>query len=321
MSARMLWGEPIAQAIRAKVAAELKDLAAVGLRPGLGVVVVGNHAASQIYVRNKVSACEQLGIACELHTPPESVTTVELLALVDELNRRDEIDGILLQIPLPAHVDAERVLLAVDPAKDVDGFQPLNYGLMAKRRPTLVPCTAAGIIEILNWYRIPIDGAEAVVVGRSPNVGRPTAVLLANENATSTLAHSHTRNLAEVTRRADILVAAIGHAGLIDVEYVKPGATVIDVGINHITDRAEFERFFAGNAKREKSFAEKGSTLVGDVHPRVAGIAGALTPVPGGVGPLTVAMLLVNTVKACRMRRGSRQWSVASQSPSASRQR
>jgi methylenetetrahydrofolate dehydrogenase (NADP+)/methenyltetrahydrofolate cyclohydrolase len=304
MTARMLLGEPIAQAIKAELAAAIRDLAAAGLRPGLGVVVVGNHAASQIYVRNKITACEELGIACELHTPPESVTTAELLALVAELNGRDDLDGVLLQMPLPAHVDEQRVLMAVDPAKDVDGFQPLNYGLMAKRQPTLVPCTAAGIIKILEWYQIPIDGAEAVVVGRSANVGRPTAVLLANENATSTLAHSHTRNLAEVTRRADILVAAIGRAGLIDVEYVKPGATVIDVGINHITDRAEFQRFFAGNARREKSFAEKGSTIVGDVHPRVAQVAGALTPVPGGVGPMTVAMLLVNTVKACRMRRG-----------------
>jgi methylenetetrahydrofolate dehydrogenase (NADP+) / methenyltetrahydrofolate cyclohydrolase len=219
------------------------------------------------------------------------------------LNQREEVDGILVQLPLPAQVDSKKVLLAVDPAKDVDGFHPMNVGLLSTQRAGLVPCTPAGIMEILRRSQIPVAGQEAVVVGRSDIVGKPTAMLLINANATVTVCHSKTRDLPAVCRRADILVAAIGRAGMITREYVKPEATVIDVGMNAVTDREEFVRLFAGNAKREETFRNKGSTLAGDVHPEVAEIAGAITPVPGGVGPLTIAMLMANTVRAARLRR------------------
>jgi methylenetetrahydrofolate dehydrogenase (NADP+) / methenyltetrahydrofolate cyclohydrolase len=306
MSARILDGTKIAAAIRAEVAEDAKTITASGFRPGLAVVLVGNNPASEIYVRGKVKSCEEVGIYSEKHTPPETATTEELLALVNELNEREEIDGILVQLPLPPQVDAKKVLLAVDPAKDVDGFHPMNVGLLSTQREGLVPCTPAGIIEILKRSGILIAGQEAVVVGRSDIVGKPVAMLLINGNATVTVCHSKTRDLAGVCRRADILVAAIGRAGLITPEFVKPGATVIDVGTNKVTDPAEFQRLFAGNAKREESFRTKGSTLAGDVHPAVAEVAGAMTPVPGGVGPLTIAMLMANTVRAAKLRRGSR---------------
>jgi methylenetetrahydrofolate dehydrogenase (NADP+)/methenyltetrahydrofolate cyclohydrolase len=212
----------------------------------------------------------------------------------------------LVQLPLPKQVDAKKVLLAVSPEKDVDGFHPMNVGNLSTQRPGLVPCTPAGVIEILKRSGIAIAGAEAVVVGRSDIVGKPVAMLLLNDNATVTVCHSKTRDLPGVCRRADILVAAIGRAGMVTPDYVKPGATVIDVGINRVTDPAEFHEFFTGNAKREADFAAKGSTLVGDVHPKVAEVAGAITPVPGGVGPLTIAMLMSNTVKAAKLRRGNR---------------
>jgi methylenetetrahydrofolate dehydrogenase (NADP+)/methenyltetrahydrofolate cyclohydrolase len=303
MAAIILDGNKIAGEIRAEVASEVKAMTDAGMRPGLAVVLVGHNPASEVYVRGKVKSSAEVGLYSEQHTPPETVSTADLLALVADLNRRDEIDGILVQLPLPAHVDAKKVLLAVDPAKDVDGFHPLNVGFLSTQRPGLVPCTPAGIIEILKRSRIPIAGQEAVVVGRSDIVGKPTAMLLLNGNATVTVCHSKTRDLPGVCRRADILVAAIGRAGMITREFVKPGATVIDVGMNQVTDRAEFERLFAGNAKREETFRAKGSTLAGDVHPQVAEIAGALTPVPGGVGPLTIAMLMANTVRAAKLRR------------------
>jgi methylenetetrahydrofolate dehydrogenase (NADP+)/methenyltetrahydrofolate cyclohydrolase len=306
MPATILDGTKIAQDIRAEVAAEAKAMAAAGVRPGLAVMLVGHNPASEIYVRGKVKACEEVGVYSEKLTPPESATTGELLALIEDLNRREEIDGILVQLPLPAHVEAKRVLQAVDPAKDVDGFHPINVGFLSTQRPGLVPCTPAGVIEILRRSQIPIAGREAVVVGRSDIVGKPVAMLLLNANATVTVCHSKTDDLPRVCRRADILVAAIGRAGMITRDFVKPGATVIDVGMNTVTDAVEFQRFFAGNAKREDTFRKKGSTLIGDVHPEVAEIAGALTPVPGGVGPLTIAMLMFNTVKAAKMRRGSR---------------
>src|SRR5712664_4147022 len=307
MAAIILDGNKIAAEIRAEVAAEVKDMTASGLRPGLAVVLVGHNPASEIYVRGKVKSCEEVGIYSEQLTPPDTISTQELLELVLQLNRRDEIDGILVQLPLPAQVDAKKVLLAVDPAKDVDGFHPMNVGYLSTQRPGLVPCTPAGVMEILKRSAIPVAGQEAVVVGRSDIVGKPVAMLLLNQNATVTVCHSKTRDLPEVCRRADILVAAIGRAGMITRDYVKPGATVVDVGINKITDRKEFDRFFPGNKKREETFLAKGSTLVGDVHPEVAEIAGAITPVPGGIGPLTIAMLMANTVKAAKMRRGLRQ--------------
>lgn len=306
MAAIVLDGKRIAREIRVEVASEVKTMTSAGMRPGLAVILVGHNPASEVYVRGKVKSSEEVGIYSEQHTPRETISTEELLKLIADLNRRDEIDGILVQLPLPAHVDAKKVLMAVDPAKDVDGFHPINVGFLSTQRPGLVPCTPAGIMEILRRSNIPIAGQEAVVVGRSDIVGKPTAMLLLNGNATVTVCHSKTRNLPEVCRRADILVAAIGRAGMITREFVKPGATVIDVGMNQITDRTEFDRLFAGNAKREESFRARGSTLVGDVHPEVAEVAGALTPVPGGVGPLTIAMLMANTVRAAKLRRGGR---------------
>ncbi|HXM22395.1 MAG TPA: bifunctional 5,10-methylenetetrahydrofolate dehydrogenase/5,10-methenyltetrahydrofolate cyclohydrolase [Terriglobales bacterium] len=304
MAAIILDGNKIASEIRAEVGSEVKTMTAAGTRPGLAVVLVGHNPASEVYVRGKVKSSGEVGIYSEQHTPPETVSTEELLELIADLNRRDEIDGILVQLPLPSQVDAKKVLLAVDPAKDVDGFHPMNVGFLSTQRPGLVPCTPAGIIEILKRSKIPIAGQEAVVVGRSDIVGKPTAMLLLNGNATVTVCHSKTRDLPGVCRRADILVAAIGRAGMITREFVKPGATVIDVGMNQVTERAEFERLFAGNAKREETFRLKGSTLAGDVHPQVAEVAGAITPVPGGVGPLTIAMLMANTVRAAKLRRG-----------------
>jgi methylenetetrahydrofolate dehydrogenase (NADP+)/methenyltetrahydrofolate cyclohydrolase len=281
-------------------------MAASGIRPGLAVILVGHNPASEIYVRGKVKSSEEVGIYSEQITPPDSISTEELLALVTNLNRRDEIDGILVQLPLPSQVDSKKILMTVDPRKDVDGFHPVNVGFLSTQRPGLVPCTPAGIIEILKRSDVPIAGQEAVVVGRSDIVGKPTAMLLINGNATVTVCHSKTRDLPGVCRRGDILVAAIGRAGMITRDFVKPGATVIDVGMNKVTDRAEFDRLFAGNAKREEGFRSKGSTLVGDVHPEVAAVAGRLTPVPGGVGPLTIAMLMANTVRAAKLRRGAR---------------
>jgi methylenetetrahydrofolate dehydrogenase (NADP+)/methenyltetrahydrofolate cyclohydrolase len=267
---------------------------------------VGHNPASEIYVRGKVKASEEVGIYGEKITPHESATTAELLGLIEDLNRRDDIDGILVQLPLPVHVDSKKVLMAVDPAKDVDGFHPVNVGFLSTQRPGLVPCTPAGVLEILKRSNIAIAGREAVVVGRSDIVGKPAAMLLLNANATVTVCHSKTHDLPGVCRRADILVAAIGRAGMITRDFVRPGAIVIDVGMNTVADPAEFQRFFAGNLKREEGYRKKGSTLMGDVHPEVAETAGALTPVPGGVGPLTIAMLMFNTVKAAKMRRGKR---------------
>jgi methylenetetrahydrofolate dehydrogenase (NADP+)/methenyltetrahydrofolate cyclohydrolase len=305
MAAVILDGVKIAAEIRAEVAEDVKAMAGAGLRPGLAVVLAGHNPASEIYVRGKVKSCDELGMYSEKYAPAETVTTDEMLELIRDLNRRNEIDGILVQLPLPAHVDVKKILMAVDPAKDVDGFHPINVGYLSTQRPGLVPCTPAGVIEILKRRNIPIIGQEAVVVGRSDIVGKPVAMLLTNSNATVTIAHSKTRDLPAVCRRADILVAAIGRAGMITRDFIRPGATVIDVGMNQVTDRAEFDRIFAGNSKREESFRARGSTLVGDVHPNVKEVAGAITPVPGGVGPLTIAMLMANTVKAARLRRGN----------------
>jgi methylenetetrahydrofolate dehydrogenase (NADP+)/methenyltetrahydrofolate cyclohydrolase len=304
MSATILDGNKIAAEIRAEAASAVKSMSAAGVQPGLAVVLAGHNAASEVYVRGKVKASEETGIYSEKHTPAAETTTEELLALVADLNRRDEIDGILVQLPLPPQVDSKKVLLAVDPAKDVDGFHPMNVGLLSTQRPGLVPCTPAGIMEMLQRSGIRIAGQEAVVIGRSDIVGKPMAMLMLNANATVTVCHSKTRDLPEVCRRADILVAAIGRAGMVTRDFVRPGATVIDVGMNRVTDQAEFRRLFPDNPKREETFRTKGSALVGDVHSEVAAVAGAITPVPGGVGPLTIAMLMSNTVKAAKMRRG-----------------
>ena len=305
MAARILDGTKIAGEIRAEISAQVKTLSLSGVRPGLAVVLVGHNPGSEVYVRGKIKSSEEVGLYSEQHTPAENATTEDLLALIADLNRRDEIDGILVQLPLPAHIDAKKVLLAVDPAKDVDGLHPMNVGYLSTQRPGLVPCTPAGVMEILKRSAIPVAGQEAVVIGRSDIVGKPVAMLLLNQNATVTVCHSKTRDLPGVCRRADILVAAIGRAGMITGDFVKPGATVIDVGINRVTDRSEFDRLFAGNKKREETFLAKGSTLAGDVHPEVAEIAGAITPVPGGVGPVTNVALMRNVIGACeRLRAG-----------------
>jgi methylenetetrahydrofolate dehydrogenase (NADP+) / methenyltetrahydrofolate cyclohydrolase len=304
MPPRVLDGAAIAAAIKQEVAEEVKLLAAQGIRPGLAAVLVGHDPASEIYVRSKVQTCAELGLFSELITPPDTVTTEDMLDLVDSLNDRDDIDGILIQLPLPKQVDAKSLLDAVSPDKDVDGFHPVNAGRLQAGRPALAPCTPAGVIEILHRSGIPIAGEHAVVVGRSDTVGKPAALLLLHQNATVTICHSKTRDLPAITRQADILVAAIGRPGFITAEMVKPGATIIDVGINRITSREEFDRFFAGNAKREATFTKRGSTIVGDVDPKAFELAGAYTPVPGGVGLLTIAMLMANTVRAAKLRRG-----------------
>jgi len=301
---RILDGVAIAGQIKDEVAIEVKELAARGITPGLAVILVGEVPASQIYVRSKVKTCGELGIYSEMLTPPESITTDEMLALVAELNARQDIDGILIQLPLPKHVDTKRLLEAVSPDKDVDGFHPVNAGRLQSGQPGLAPCTPAGIIEILKRSDLPISGQNAVVVGRSDIVGKPAAMMLLNASATVTICHSKTVDLPSITRGADLLVAAIGRPGYVTAEMVKPGATLIDVGINRVTDAAQVERFFPGDAKRAASFAKRGSVVVGDIDPAAFAIAGAYTPVPGGVGALTIAMLMKNTVTAAKLRRG-----------------
>lgn len=305
MTAHILDGTAIATILKAEIAQEVQRLAARGLQPGLAAVLTGNNPASRVYVNSKVNTCQQLGIFSEKHELPEHTSTDQLLQLVSALNHRDEIDGILIQLPLPAHIDANKILESVDPAKDVDGFHPYNVGKLVQNRLTLVPCTPAGIMDLLDRYHIPIEGRRAVVIGRSDIVGKPMALLLMHRNATVTVCHSRTPNLASVTREADILVCAIGRAAMITAEYVKPGAVVIDVGMNQLTDHAQIERIFGQDEKRLAEFEKKGYTLIGDVDPRsVAPVAGYLTPVPGGVGPLTIARLMKNTVEAAKQRRG-----------------
>ena len=316
MSPRILDGIAIAAGIKAEVAEQVRTLAATGVTPGLAVILVGEVPASQIYVRSKVKTCGELGIYSEMLTPPETITTDEMLALIEGLNRRDDIDGILIQLPLPAHVDTRRLLEAVNPAKDVDGFHPVNAGrLLAEGysgatagrsgKLALAPCTPAGIMEILRRSDIPIAGKNAVVLGRSDIVGKPAASMLINASATVTVCHSRTADLARYTREADILVAAIGRPGFVAASMVKPGATLIDVGINRVTDAAEVAGFFPGDEARAATFAKRGSVVVGDIHPAAFAIAGAYTPVPGGVGALTIAMLMQNTVTAARARRST----------------
>jgi methylenetetrahydrofolate dehydrogenase (NADP+)/methenyltetrahydrofolate cyclohydrolase len=275
------------------------------VRPGLAAVRVGEDPASAVYVRNKIRACEEVGIYSEHHALPESTSTAELLDLIRSLNVRDDIDGILTQLPLPSQIDETAIIEAIDPGKDVDGFHPVNVGRLALGRPVFVPCTPTGIIELLDDNGIEIRGTNACVVGRSQIVGRPMAQLLLQRDATVTICHSRTRDLASVTRTADLLVVAIGRVGFIRGEHIKPGATVIDVGMNRISDPNEVRALFSNEAeKRLEVLAKRGATLVGDVHPaEAAEVAGKLTPVPGGVGLLTVAMLMKNTLKAAKLRR------------------
>lgn len=300
----LLDGVRIAAEIKAEVLEEVQHLRSHGIIPGLAVILVGEVPASQIYVRSKVKTCGELGIFSEMLTPAESISTDEMLALVETLNGREDIDGILIQLPLPAHVDTRRLLEAVSPDKDVDGFHPVNAGRLQTGQPGLAPCTPAGIMEILRRSDISIAGKHAVVVGRSDIVGKPAAIMLLNASATVTVCHSKTADLAAMTRQADILVAAIGRPGFVTPEMVSPGTILIDVGINRVTDPAEVERFFPGDAERAALLARRGSTVVGDIHPEAFKISGAYTPVPGGVGALTIAMLMKNTVTAARRRRG-----------------
>jgi methylenetetrahydrofolate dehydrogenase (NADP+)/methenyltetrahydrofolate cyclohydrolase len=303
MTARLLDGTKIRDEIFAELKSEVVRLGNEGIRPGLAAVLVGENPASQIYVKSKIAACEQLGLASWMHTPPASVTTDQMLRLVQDLNNDNAVDGILIQLPLPAQVDTKRVLEAVDPAKDVDGFHPVNLGRLVSGRPGLVACTPAGCMEILRRNKIQIEGANAVVLGRSDIVGKPMALLLMHANATVTICHSKTRDLAGVVHRSDIVVAAMGKAGYVQADWIRPGAAVIDVGTNKVTDAKEAESLLRNFPARLEKFRAKGSTLVGDVHPDAVNIAGALTPVPGGVGPMTITMLMSNTVKAARLRR------------------
>jgi methylenetetrahydrofolate dehydrogenase (NADP+)/methenyltetrahydrofolate cyclohydrolase len=306
LGARILSGSAIRDEIYSELAGEIAALAASGIRPGLAAVLVGENPASKIYVTSKIAACEKLGLAGFNLTPPTTIATAELLRIVEDLNRRDDVDGILVQLPLPQQVDAKRILEAVDPAKDVDGFHPTNVGRLVAGRPNLVACTPAGVMEILRRSGIPLEGAPAVILGRSDIVGKPMALLLMHANATVTVCHSKTLDLPDIVRRADIVVAAMGRAAMVTPDFIRPGATVIDVGINRLTDPAQAEKYFTNFPERLAAFRAKGTALVGDVHPDVTGVAGALTPVPGGVGPLTIAMLMSNTVKAARLRRGVR---------------
>jgi methylenetetrahydrofolate dehydrogenase (NADP+)/methenyltetrahydrofolate cyclohydrolase len=307
VSARILDGNKIRDQIKAELSEQIRDLKAVGVTPGLAAVLVGQNPASQIYVRSKVKTCEGLGIYSEKIELPADITTERLLAQVESLNMREEIDGILVQLPLPSQVDTKRVLMAVDPAKDVDGFHPVSVGNLVAGRVGLVPCTPAGIIEILLRSKIPIQGARAVVIGRSDIVGKPVAMLLLHNHATVTICHSKTRDLPGVAREGDILVAAMGKPAFVTRDFIKPGATVIDVGMNRLTTAEEVGRIYRDLTKPLEMLQAKGQVLVGDVHPEeVKEIAGAYTPVPGGVGPLTIAMLMANTVQAARLRRGMR---------------
>jgi methylenetetrahydrofolate dehydrogenase (NADP+) / methenyltetrahydrofolate cyclohydrolase len=305
MPARILDGLKIRDEIFVELKSEIAGMHAQGIRPGLAAVLVGENPASQLYVKSKIAACEQLGIASWLHTPPAGVSTDYMLQLVRDLNADDSVDGILIQLPLPSQIDSKRVLEAVDPARDVDGFHPVSMGRLVSNRPGLVACTPAGCMEILRRNQIPIEGANAVVLGRSDIVGKPMALLLLHANATVTICHSKTRDLPGVIRKADILVAAIGKAGYVQPDWIKPGAAVIDVGTNKVTDAADAAQLLRNFPERLEKFRAKGNVLIGDVHPDAIQIAGALSPVPGGVGPMTITMLMSNTVKAARLRRAS----------------
>jgi methylenetetrahydrofolate dehydrogenase (NADP+)/methenyltetrahydrofolate cyclohydrolase len=307
MPARILSGKPIADEIKAEVSTEAQHLRDTrGITPCLIAVQVGEDPASSVYVASKVRTAAELGLLSEHRHLPADISENDLARVVADLNSREDVDRILVQLPLPKHIDERRILELIDPAKDVDGFHPINAGRLMQGHDTLVPCTPAGVIEILKRSNIEIAGKNAVVVGRSNIVGKPMAMLLLQENATVTICHSRTNDLPNVTRQADILVAAIGRAGFVRAEHIGEGATVIDVGINNVSDKEFARELFAEDdlEKRLAAIDKRGFTLVGDVNPREAiERAGAFTPVPGGVGLLTVAMLMKNTVKAAKIRR------------------
>jgi len=309
MPARVLDGAAVAQAIRDEVRPAVAAFTArAGRPPGLGIVLVGDDPASEIYVRGKLKTAGETGLRADLQRLPAAARLEDLLAIVEQLNQSEVHDGILVQSPLPAAMgdDAERRVFDVVRAdKDVDGFNAINAGLLVQNRARLVGCTPLGIIELLERSTIAINGARAVVIGRSDIVGKPVALLLMHRHATVTICHSRTVDLAGVAATADILVAAIGRPGFVTPAFVKPGAAVVDVGTTQVTDRAVVERLFPVGSKRREAFERRGSIVVGDVHPAVAEVAGALSPVPGGVGPLTIAMLLKNTLAAAQLREGS----------------
>jgi methylenetetrahydrofolate dehydrogenase (NADP+)/methenyltetrahydrofolate cyclohydrolase len=303
MTARILDGAATARAIRAELRPRVEALAASGVRPGLGVILVGDDPASAVYVRNKTKACEEAGVHHETERLPATARTEDVAARVEAFNRRPDIHAVLVQLPLPPQVDADRILRLVDPAKDVDGFHPENVGLLVQRRPRVVPCTPGGIMELLARESIPVRGTRAVVLGRSDIVGKPMALLLLHADATVTVAHSRTPDLPAVIREADIVVAAVGRAGLVRGDAIRPGAVVVDVGMNRVTDPAAARDLLEDD--RLEEFRKKGYALVGDVHaPSVKARAGALTPVPGGVGPLTIARLVANTVESAERHAG-----------------
>jgi methylenetetrahydrofolate dehydrogenase (NADP+)/methenyltetrahydrofolate cyclohydrolase len=308
MSARILDGVAVAAQIRAEAAPEIARFRErTGRPPGLGIVLVGDDAASEVYVRSKSKSAADSGLRADLERLPSTTPLSRLLEVVDRLNRSDEHDGILVQSPLPAAMgpDAERqVFDAIRPDKDVDGFHPINVGRLVQNRAHLVPCTPAGVIQMLERSGIAIAGTRAVVIGRSDIVGKPMALLLLHRHATVTICHSRTPHLAAVAAEADILVSAIGRPAFVTREFVKPGAAVIDVGITSLSDKVTVERLFAAGSKRRDTFERRGAILIGDVHPEVEAVAGALSPVPGGVGPLTIAMLLRNTLTAAIERAG-----------------
>ncbi len=302
----LLDGSRIASEIRAEVAEEAADLGRRGIVPRLDVVLVGDDPASRIYVGSKARTCASLGLTSETHELPADTPQSRLLELVDRLNAEPEVDGILVQLPLPDHIDSHAVLDRLDPAKDVDGFHPVNVGRLQQGRPHVAPCTPAGVMEMLRREGIDPAGRRAVVVGRSDIVGKPMALLLLHANATVTLCHSRTRDLAAATRQAEILVVAAGRLALVGPDHVADGAVVVDVGMHRVTDPAAVERLYAGNQRKKAAFAKKGAVLAGDVDfEAVAPKAARITPVPGGVGPLTIAMLMANTVRAARLRRGA----------------
>lgn len=303
--ATRLDGAALAREIRAEVKEETGRLRAeYGVPPTLVVILVGEAPASSIYVRNKARACEEVGIRSEVIHAADKITEIDLKARIQALNQREDVDGILVQLPLPGHLDEPAIISLIDPAKDVDGLHAINVGRLVRKEPGLVSCTPAGILRLLHRNSIPIEGRRAVVLGRSNLVGKPTAFLLLHEHATVTICHSRTRDLARITSEADILVVAIGRPAMVTEQFVRPGATVIDVGIHRLETEKEVLEIFKGVPEKIEAFHRNRFLLVGDVHPvRVPPVAGALSPVPGGVGPLTVAMLLANTVKAARMRR------------------
>lgn len=303
---RILDGKQVRDAILASLKPRIAALEEQFRPPGLAVVLVGENPASEIYVRRKVKACQDLGIASEKHLPTADISTEEMLFLVHSLNKRPDIDRILVQLPLPEHIDEKQVLLAIDSSKDIDGFHPYSVGALVANAPGFRPCTPSGIMRLLEHYEIPVAGKRAVVVGRSDIVGKPMALLLLHANATVTICHSKTRDLAAVCREADIVVGAIGRAGFLTPDFFNPNAVIVDVGINRLRDRASVERMFEGDGARLDEFDRKGTVLVGDVHPSAFKNCAAYTPVPGGVGPLTIAMLMSNTVMSAELSYGER---------------